>query len=575
MQAPLLLQPPPLLAIAQKNITRPRVPQHFSFDDLSSLIDLPQPMTVENDHDYPSQSGTNYTYAPRPQFDDAHSALNHNLYDASSSSSSSQTPQPFNSLPNFSQPSNYALVSHARNSDGTSPDNSASRYVSGSPSPVDDHPTTSFPQPYSAPHHQDHFPSSVTSYPPDMGITSNLSTRGTDKYAHALLDQRRMSEPAMFGSAIGSYSTSSSADLASARYQQLQHQYTPSYTSPRLYGSYPSSLQRTLSTGSVRDHLSGSSWRDQDQIPLHSYNSAELEEPISPLNPNFSGGESSPTMGFLGMPYGNVSDDYGPSPPGTGTSTSSNTPGIRRFVDASGSNTDNKQYSFVALPGNAVKKRPRRRYDEIERLYQCSWPSCAKAYGTLNHLNAHVTMQKHGPKRSPNEFKELRKQWRKSKKEEADARAAAMARSTHHPYLQRHDSYPEMEYRLRSHSQQGAHDQFTPPAGSPEDMHEIDMQDVYERRQQRFSGLFPPASRTSSPSYTTIHQPTMSSPHSVMNRVSTNTLLPGYEHTGGSADLDVYASYGVYGANRPGSGHGSLGSYDEKRRSSLYDDKQS
>ncbi|EPT01139.1 hypothetical protein FOMPIDRAFT_36963, partial [Fomitopsis schrenkii] len=77
-----------------------------------------------------------------------------------------------------------------------------------------------------------------------------------------------------------------------------------------------------------------------------------------------------------------------------------------------------KTYSFVSLPGNAVKKRPRRRYDEIERLYQCSWPNCTKAYGTLNHLNAHVTMQKHGSKRSPGEFKELRKQWRQAKKEQ-------------------------------------------------------------------------------------------------------------------------------------------------------------
>ncbi|KAF8997773.1 hypothetical protein BDQ17DRAFT_1248392 [Cyathus striatus] len=76
-----------------------------------------------------------------------------------------------------------------------------------------------------------------------------------------------------------------------------------------------------------------------------------------------------------------------------------------------------KTYSFVALPGNAPKKWPRRRYDEIEHLYQCSWPECTKAYGTLNHLNAHVTMQKHGPKRNPNEFKELRNQWRIAKKE--------------------------------------------------------------------------------------------------------------------------------------------------------------
>ncbi|EJD07300.1 uncharacterized protein FOMMEDRAFT_69606, partial [Fomitiporia mediterranea MF3/22] len=77
-----------------------------------------------------------------------------------------------------------------------------------------------------------------------------------------------------------------------------------------------------------------------------------------------------------------------------------------------------KTYSFVSLPGNTVRKRPRRRYDEIERLYSCNFPGCTKAYGTLNHLNAHVNMQKHGPKRHPNEFKEMRKQWRKMKKEQ-------------------------------------------------------------------------------------------------------------------------------------------------------------
>ncbi len=60
-----------------------------------------------------------------------------------------------------------------------------------------------------------------------------------------------------------------------------------------------------------------------------------------------------------------------------------------------------KTYSFVSLPGNAVRKRPRRRYDEIERLYHCSWPDCTKSYGTLNHLNAHIVMQRHGSKRTP------------------------------------------------------------------------------------------------------------------------------------------------------------------------------
>ena len=30
-----------------------------------------------------------------------------------------------------------------------------------------------------------------------------------------------------------------------------------------------------------------------------------------------------------------------------------------------------------------------------------SWSDCKKAYGTLNHLNGHIAMQRHGPRRSP------------------------------------------------------------------------------------------------------------------------------------------------------------------------------
>jgi hypothetical protein len=58
-------------------------------------------------------------------------------------------------------------------------------------------------------------------------------------------------------------------------------------------------------------------------------------------------------------------------------------------------------YSFVPIPGAQQHKRPRRRYEEIERMYKCGYQGCEKAYGTLNHLNAHVTMQSHGAKRTP------------------------------------------------------------------------------------------------------------------------------------------------------------------------------
>ncbi|KAL2262113.1 hypothetical protein VTK26DRAFT_2438 [Humicola hyalothermophila] len=85
----------------------------------------------------------------------------------------------------------------------------------------------------------------------------------------------------------------------------------------------------------------------------------------------------------------------------------------------------NQVYSFVPIPGAQQHKRPRRRYEEIERMYKCGWNGCEKAYGTLNHLNAHVTMQGHGTKRTPEEFKEIRREWKARKKEEEAARKAA------------------------------------------------------------------------------------------------------------------------------------------------------
>jgi hypothetical protein len=71
-----------------------------------------------------------------------------------------------------------------------------------------------------------------------------------------------------------------------------------------------------------------------------------------------------------------------------------------RYVSMQSGNSD---LQFVTLPGGSIppRKRSRRRYDEIERIYHCEYKGCDKAYGTLNHLNAHVAMQKHGEKRLP------------------------------------------------------------------------------------------------------------------------------------------------------------------------------
>ena len=48
----------------------------------------------------------------------------------------------------------------------------------------------------------------------------------------------------------------------------------------------------------------------------------------------------------------------------------------------------------VPKPGAQQQKRPR-------LMYECAWNGCEKAYGTLYHLNVHVTVQSHGTKRTP------------------------------------------------------------------------------------------------------------------------------------------------------------------------------
>ena len=312
-------------------------------------------------------------------------------------------------------------------------------YLSESPSPTHIHASASALPPSIPPQSQERFPHSDSG--PYLSAEDRVSPgperqcrqQDFDKYPDGnnfhnhLLDHRRMSEPAVLG-APNLYAMPNPDTSASSRYQHFNFAFNPpTLHTPRSAASlYLSPLQRGVSTGSLRDlrdqHFDyppqQSDWKHRDPHQSFDHHTDGLDEPISPMNPNFSGGlGSSPTTE---VPYSPISDNlYGPSPPGTGTSTSSSAPlsavpcspsrsmpqHLQRSLsnpNGGGESIDRKTYSFVALPGNAVKKRPRRRYDEIERLYQCSWPDCNKSYGTLNHLNAHVTMQKHGVKRSPN-----------------------------------------------------------------------------------------------------------------------------------------------------------------------------
>ncbi|KAI9297321.1 hypothetical protein K502DRAFT_279920, partial [Neoconidiobolus thromboides FSU 785] len=61
--------------------------------------------------------------------------------------------------------------------------------------------------------------------------------------------------------------------------------------------------------------------------------------------------------------------------------------------------------SFINIIGEKIVKRPRRKYHEVNRKYHCNYPYCTRSYGALNHLNAHIKMFNHGPKRKAKEFK--------------------------------------------------------------------------------------------------------------------------------------------------------------------------
>lgn len=420
-------------------LSRPKLSSPSYFVDVPHLasssispVDSASPATVDDDISSPHSplgSSTNYHYANRgsASFDSPISSSK--MYEhAPQSTHYSATSHSYQSAPTSQD--NYEIINHDNVMRGS---DAPRAYLTDSPSPVDPHPSSSFPHPLGVSHPQERlshatYPSS--SYPPagdrfdessdamphrySRSTAANKYSGDSNMYSqNNLLDHRRMSEPAILGSA-NVYAAQSQDSGVSQRLQQFNFN-PPAQNPPRSSGSaYVPSLQRGASIGSLRDLRSFeypsqsqstySGWKGASeshrQLHTDSYQGDDgFDDQISPLQPHFSGGLDSP-----GLHYSD--SHYGPSPPGTGTSTSSAplmspTHGPHSGLD-SPRDASSKTYSFVALPGNAVKKRPRRRYDEIERLYQCSWPECNKAYGTLNHLNAHVTMQKHGAKRSPN-----------------------------------------------------------------------------------------------------------------------------------------------------------------------------
>jgi len=182
----------------------------------------------------------------------------------------------------------------------------------------------------------------------------------------------RMSDPALL-----SGSRPSAYRPLDSRYNYAS---SSAYSPPSLH--YPASSRPAYGVRHKTDSNTSTDYRSQqthdDAFPDPSDNSPRPStDSIGVVDSNFHVQSLSPHSSVsLDISTQSSSEDQNPSSP-------------------------SRTYSFVSLPGQTIRKRPRAMHDEIERLYHCSWPDCTKAYGTLNHLNAHVMMQKHGLTRLP------------------------------------------------------------------------------------------------------------------------------------------------------------------------------
>jgi hypothetical protein len=262
--------------------------------------------------------------------------------------------------------------------------------------------------------------------------------------------------PSPYPSTYGdNHSEGSAADHASAAQYPVKQEvnYSTSGTPTSEYGVYPQSgrsgsfpehiQQRpyhpsaAATNGGMAQQQNSPSMPQQDgrsHQAIKSNDDVPIDPSIAAPSPTYSYPQPSPYAPNPDMthsyPHPN-SGMYQPRPDWTGGYGQHGAPSMAPghvYAPQTGSaapqRAGNQVYSFVPIPGAQQHKRPRRRYEEIERMYKCGWNGCEKAYGTLNHLNAHVTMQSHGQKRTPEEFKEIRKEWKQRKKDEENARKA-------------------------------------------------------------------------------------------------------------------------------------------------------
>lgn len=156
----------------------------------------------------------------------------------------------------------------------------------------------------------------------------------------------------------------------------------------------PSSTNPTLSPDLTNQY------RFRVSAPPSATTSPSLDRPSSRTMHPHSQGSHGQYPPYSRTHSRNVSSSR-PSTSATTTTTQSYPPSSFPFIPA-------QPPRVTPETAEGEPRRKRRKYEEIERRYLCGWNGCQKAYGTLNHLNDHVSLQGHGPKRrSSGEFSPL------------------------------------------------------------------------------------------------------------------------------------------------------------------------
>eukprot|EP00158_Paraphelidium_tribonemae_P002914 Partr_v1_DN25777_c2_g1_i3_m74859 putative C2H2 transcription factor (Con7) len=201
---------------------------------------------------------------------------------------------------------------------------------------------------------------------------------------------------------VSSTEQQSNSDIGSRRTSVDTSYYAPSAVSQPTQLSPQSSAgwPQTTSTSQMQQYQAAKYSESVPPVDRPRSNSFASLESASPIAINYQQQLQHPTQHFtqsLGT-YQN-SDGYSTGPPSS--------------IDQYG-NPNNNHYHHSSYPHAKSaamldrQRRKRRKFDEINRIYKCSWHGCSKSYGTLNHLNHHIHLQGHGEKMTINDFRGVR-----------------------------------------------------------------------------------------------------------------------------------------------------------------------